>query len=177
MKQILFVMFLSVTFFASGASAWEIKKHEDMMTDEVRNLACGIDSGGNEICFQYDGQELWVTITLGEQSINVFAANRLPILRIDKNKPHDANKTIKLERSLGMKLIPRQQESQWLSYRLQTEKKEHQGMDERNPQGIFYQLINGNLLKIRLFIHGGYQKDSKIKLPGLPDLLEQLKGM
>lgn len=148
---------------------WKVIKNTDAMTDEKTEKVCTQDRAGNRVCFEFvDGRErgLFITVVLSRTSTDVFHHALFPMLRVDQYKPHDSNGLIRLEKKLGMKMLPRQNEGRWVKWRVQVQKSRRDVASWRNTRGLLKQLVDGKTLKLRLFLHGGYKKDTSVSLRG-----------
>jgi hypothetical protein len=166
-------LFLVLTLWSSIALAgWEVETRRDMMTDAVTKSVCGIDSNDNQICLEFaSGTELWVRFVKSSKLTETFAIDLVPVMRVDDGEARSLNALIGSEEFNQHRMVPREVHPDWVTARYQVVDSPN---DWDSPRGFLYQLRHGKVLKIRLFLVGGYKADSIIPLDGLVDLLRQI---
>jgi hypothetical protein len=160
-------------------SAWDLRYTTDVMTDETRGGLCSRDSTGTEICFSVVNSSLYISIELSD---GVFESNTLPDLRVDKNPVANGNALLAMNRMIDdaerqlarLKGVAREsmrtpvrQEPRWVRWRLQDNTRIAE-------DGFVSGFRTGKLLRVRSYLHGGFQRDSEYSLAGFLERFQEL---
>ena len=165
---------------ADARAEWSLIEKKDAFTDKVTREVCSLDESKNQICFvvHRDGPRasgpfrLWATYSLSKSETRGMEFEKYPLIRIDANETHDPNPLIDLEKTVKIKIIPREFHAEWAAWSTQIFNAES---TPDNPKGVFHQLVTGKKMLIRYFLTGGYQKDTAIPLDGIAVLLLPMK--
>lgn len=164
---------------SGSAAGWELREKKDPFTDEMKREVCSFTEHKDEICFssgvnEKGSREIWVSIELPKRSVDVFAARRWPMVRVDENKPVEPQKIYDLAKRLGAGLLEGygRHEPRWLSWRFNIERTPGAGFKE--PESLAVQVVNGKRMTIRLYLHGGYQRDTLLDLSGFSGQLRRI---
>jgi hypothetical protein len=144
---------------------WQVDTRKDMMTDEITKSVCSIDSNETRICIKFvAGTEMWIRFSKSPKLIEPLAIDLMvPILRVDDSKPNDVINVLRDS--------PREVHPDWATARYQVVDSPN---GWGNPMALLYRLTHGKVLKIRLFLIGGYTADSSVSLDGIVDVLRQI---
>lgn len=175
MRLVLLVLgCLGLALPAAAQGEWTLNESVDQMTDEAVREVCAEDTAGQTICFQFlperSSIEMFVTLVSPSESMDVYAHRRYPLLRVDSGYVYNTNDMLAENLPLlGEDLVPHENHSTWMRW---------QAQDAKHPRfenvGIYKDLLNGQTLRIRAFIHGGFQRDSTVSLEGLAPILRDL---
>ena len=96
------IIILVVILFSSSASAWELKKSVDAMTDKVSHTVFVVSNDGSRFTLiRKSDNSVWGYIEL--VGMNQFMVNERLLLRVDTNPPKEQNNDFnKMMASLGL---------------------------------------------------------------------------
>ena len=168
---------------AAGAESWSLLERKDAFTDQIRREACASDSNKNEVCFWFARDRaglhlFWVSFALADDETRMLDHQRIPWLRVDGRKTFAHDTLLEIERTIrGEQIIPRRIEPRWLMWQATTQSKAGDDSVGRNQLSLLWQVAHGQTLKIRVFLTGGFQKDSEVELATLAPIIRQISPM
>lgn len=148
---------------SASAQSWEAINSQDAITDKISREACSTQSQFR-LCLTFQDDGVWATMrSLGS---DLFDAQLFPAMRIDQNKAVEGVNaaTLNLERTLGMKMIPRSWQPSHIAWRAQVPSRS--GQWTSTPPLLVSQMIAGKSLLVRVYLAGGFQKDLTYSLDG-----------
>lgn len=151
----------SVQFFAlqQAEAGWVNENYIDSMTDKSTLKATVKNESGHTLSLarREDGT-VWATFRLADSPPEVLTSSRYPIVRIDKNPPHDLEDDRRLEQLAGT--LPRRAvlESKWIHFWLWS------GKSSDGRSEFLREIMEGQALRIRYFPVGGGFKETVFQL-------------
>ena len=160
----------------TASQAWTIDSSTDAFTDEQMSRMCAFTSGQDEVCIMFveqtKGTHLMISIALSDSTTDVFAHQRWPLLRIDRNEAQTPEDVLRIFRELEKNPpFPAKHEHRWVIWGAQFAERPGKW---KNTNGILYQLVKGNEMLIRLPLHGSYHRDVSLSLSGFTAALKQI---
>jgi hypothetical protein len=176
-------MILAIWLIAAGlslpAKAWDVIELVDVMTDQKTRRACGTDDGQNLICAWFQPDEgkrsaFWLLMKLPDSEARSLDTRRYPWVRIDSHEVAKDN-LVDLERLSGSRLIPRNPNLRWISWRAVVQNTPTAPW-HCNKHSVLNQMQLGSRILFRAAMIGGFQRDTAMALTGFKDAIVTIGG-
>lgn len=162
MRTYITIVFFAVLSGAVSAAGWIVDERVDAMTDARKKSAMTFNDDGHGLAiYRLSDGSVWMNFVLDPKSLELLG-DRLPLFRIDKNKPVNIE-TMRglqqLSRKLKQPKIYYKAEPRWVNFRI------YHG--EGPPSsGTLHQLMTGEQVVFRYYLFTGGHKETQFSLSG-----------
>lgn len=168
------VLLLLVTMSSVHAGdSWSVLESVDSMTD-AKLISAGVTnkSGHSLAVFRQRDQSIWMIFRIDDKSTDVLG-RQLPIFRVDKEEPFDAEinrRMDRLSRELKKPQNSYSSEPKWVGFKIF----HGEGVPDRGPLAI---LLRGKNIIVRYYLFTGGFKETEFTLNGAKDSITKAVGL
>ena len=152
---------------------WIVTIKVDPITEEKVKTAITCNKEGHCLSVYRRGSDLWLNFSLNDKGPDILSPERLPIYRVDKNKPIDLDERRRTKeyiesesgkwlRKTLLKQTLYYSEPKWINFFLE-------GLnifENKPPTGPAKELMKGTEIVFRYFLFTGGHKDTEFSLRG-----------
>ena len=157
----LILVLLQVCAYQVAEAGWVNENYTDSMSDRVTRRALEKNEFGHTLSLarREDGS-VWATFRLADSPPEVLTSSRYPVLRIDKNPPHDLDDDRRLEQLA--RTLPKRafSEPKWIHFFVWS------GKNSEGRSDFLREIMEGQAIRIRYFPVGGGFKETIFQLDG-----------